>query len=229
LLRDLPSPPLLVTIPAFHDTGARLAALRAALAADPCDRARVVQREAALIERHAELAVQCSQLVARGAIPLRATHNDAKLDNVLLDARSEAALCVVDLDTVMPGCLAHDFGDLVRTAACLGGEDAIDLSEVTLRFDYFEALAAGYLREVGPWLWPEERATLVLGAQWVPFELALRFLTDYVLGDAYFKIARPLHNLDRARVQLQLVEAFERQRDQLLQLWDELSRSQPLA
>jgi aminoglycoside phosphotransferase (APT) family kinase protein len=224
LLRDLPAPPLLVTIPGFHDAAARLAALRSALAEDPWGRAREVQREWESIEQHAALATECSELAQRGSLVLRVTHNDAKLDNVLFDATTEAALCVVDLDTVMPGYLAHDFSDLVRTTACLGGEDALDLSQVRLRLDCFEALAAGYLQEVGAWLLPEERATLVLGAAWIPFELALRFLTDYVLGDRYFKIARPNHNLDRARVQLRLIQTFEQQRDALLRVWETLSR-----
>jgi SAM-dependent methyltransferase len=225
LLRELPAPALLVTIPAFHDTGARLSVLRAAIDADPCERARAVQPEWAFIEQHAELAMECARLSQRAALPLRVTHNDAKLDNVLLDAKTEAALCVIDLDTVMPGYLAHDFGDLVRTTACLGGEDTTDLSRVAVRLDYFEALSAGYLQEVGAWLSPDERLTLVSGAQWIELELGIRFLTDYVLGDRYFKIDRPQHNLDRARVQLHLVRAFELQRDALMSAWDRLSKA----
>jgi aminoglycoside phosphotransferase (APT) family kinase protein len=223
LLRELPAPALLVTIPAFHDTGARLSRLRSALVADPSGRARGVQPEWEFIEQHAELAMECARLSQRAALPVRVTHNDAKLDNVLLDAKTQAALCVIDLDTVMPGYLAHDFGDLVRTTACLGGEDSTDLSRVVVRLDYFEALSAGYLQEVGSWLAPEERATLVSGTQWIQLELGIRFLTDYVLGDTYFKIDRPQHNLDRARVQLHLVRAFELQRDALMSAWDRLS------
>jgi hypothetical protein len=210
-LRDLPEPPLAVTIPGFHDTAARLAAWRSAFASDPLGRARALEPEWTFIEQHAELAAAAAQ----HALPLRVTHNDAKLDNVLFDAHELRALCVVDLDTVMPGYLAYDFGDLVRTTACVGDEDGRDLSRSGFRMAYFEALARGYLQEVSGFLEPIERETLADGALWILLELGLRFLTDHVLGDRYFKIARPGHNLDRARVQLHLVRELERERDAL--------------
>jgi aminoglycoside phosphotransferase (APT) family kinase protein len=216
-LRDLPAPALAVTIPGFHDTAARLSAWRSAYASDPLGRARELEAEWTFLEQHAELA----SAAARHALPLRVTHNDAKLDNVLFDAQAAQApraLCVVDLDTVMPGYLAYDFGDLVRTTACVGDEDSRDLARSGLRLDAFEALARGYLQEVAGFLEPSERATLVDGALWILLELGLRFLTDHVLGDRYFKIARPNHNLDRARVQLHLVRELERELDVLRQV-----------
>jgi hypothetical protein len=220
LLRDLPAPPLHDTLPGFHDTKQRLLKLRAALRDDACGRARDVEPELSLIEAHASLADEAADLARAGDLPLRVTHNDAKLQNVLLDAQTGVALCVVDLDTVMPGYLAHDFGDLVRTTACVGGEDNRELTRVGLREDYFEALALGYLREVAGFLTPSEGESLLRGAHWIIFELAVRFLTDHVQGDSYFKIARTHHNLERARVQLQLLRELDRSRDLLQRAFD---------
>jgi hypothetical protein len=216
LLRDLPAPRLNVTIEGFHAADLRLVALRSALARDPLGRAGAVQTEGQAIERQAGIALECQQLAASGRLPERVAHNDAKLDNVLFDADSGAGLCVVDLDTVMPGYLGHDFGDLVRTAACSGAEDSADLSAVNFRPDYFVELVRGYLGEVSDFLTPDERRSLVRGASWIVYELAMRFLTDHVLGDTYFKIARPGHNLERARVQLHLLAQFERAQASML-------------
>lgn len=224
VLRDLPAPALLTTIAGFHDTPLRFTSLRAMLAQDPVGRAREVEPEWEAIQQHADLITACSDLARRGALPERTAHNDAKLDNVLLDAATERALCIVDLDTVMPGYLAHDFGDLVRTTACTGGEDVVDLSRIALRQDYFEALAEGYLQGVSAWLEPEERASLPAGAAWISVELAIRFLTDYVSGDTYFKIDRPKQNLDRTRVQLQLLRGYVRERDAWLRAWDRIAQ-----
>ncbi|HKP56380.1 MAG TPA: aminoglycoside phosphotransferase family protein [Polyangiales bacterium] len=201
LLEDLPGPPLIETIPGFHDTPARLRALSDAVARDPVGRRGRLQAELEFVEAHAELAATC----AHGDLPLRVTHNDAKLSNLLFDARTGDALCVVDLDTVMPGFVAYDFGDLVRTTACSIAEDAADLSGLSVREDYVEALARGFLAQLGPVADPE-RESLALGPQLICFELGVRFLTDYVLGDTYFAISRPEQNLERARVQLALVE-----------------------
>jgi hypothetical protein len=211
LLRDLPAPALNLTIEGFHAAELRLVALRSALARDPLRRAAAVQIERQAIEQHAPIALECLQLAGSGRLPERVAHNDAKLDNVLFDAASGEGLCVVDLDTVMPGHLAHDFGDLVRTAACSGSEDSADLHDVGFRPDYFEALARGYLAEVDDFLGPDERTSLVRGASWIVLELAMRFLTDHLLGDTYFKVDRPGHNLERARVQLHLLTQFERE------------------
>jgi Ser/Thr protein kinase RdoA (MazF antagonist) len=215
LLADLPAPPLAETIPGFHDTPARLAALRAAFQADPHGRAAALAAERAFVEERAELAGECASLAERGLLPRRVAHNDAKLDNLLLDAADGGALCAVDLDTVMPGYLAYDFGDLVRTAACTGREDTRDLSTIGLRLDNFAALARGYLDPLRHVIGEAERASLLDGAYWIVLELGMRFLTDHLQGDRYFKIARAAHNLDRARAQFQVLRVLERERPAL--------------
>ena len=222
LLADLPAPPLVETIPGFHDTPARQRALLAAYRDDPLGRAAELGAERAFVEARAELAGQCARLAEQGALPRRVTHNDAKLDNVLLDAADGGALCVVDLDTVMPGYLGYDFGDLVRTVVCVGAEDERDLSRLGLRLENLTALGRGYLDPLSGLLEPQERATLIDGAHWIILELGMRFLTDHLLGDGYFKVERPGHNLDRARAQFQLLRELERQREAMLRAFDAL-------
>jgi aminoglycoside phosphotransferase (APT) family kinase protein len=210
LLADLPAPRLHETISGFHDTAARLRALRDAVARDPVGRSAQLHPELERIETYAQLADTCTG----GDLPLRVTHNDAKLSNLLFDAASHEALCVVDLDTVMPGFVAYDFGDLVRTTACLIAEDAADMAGFRVREDYLEAVARGFLGELGE-IGAAERESLVRGPQLICFELAVRFLTDYLLGDVYFAIARPRQNLQRARVQLGLIERLAAHSDAL--------------
>ena len=212
-LADLPAPPLIETIPKFHDTEARLASLRAAFEADPHGRAASLQAERDLVEAHTELAGYCARLHASGDLQLQVTHNDAKLSNLLFDAAGGEALCVVDLDTVMPGFPAYDFGDLVRTTACEVAEDARDPSRLVVHLDYIEALARGYLAPRtarGEVIREADRAALASGPSIFCYELGMRFLTDHLLGDTYFPIARPDQNLDRARVQFALLEALGR-------------------
>jgi len=223
-LADLPAPPLAETIPAFHDTEARLAALRAAVASDPLARCSQLQGDLARVEARVELAGSLARLERAGALPRRTIHNDAKLSNLLFDARSEDAVCVIDLDTVMPGLVAYDFGDLVRTTGCLVAEDSTDLTTVDIRMDYIEALAEGYVAATAALMGEVERASLVLGPKLFCYELGMRFLTDHVLGDHYFPIDRPGHNLDRARVQLRLVEELERREDALRACIDRATR-----
>lgn len=215
MLADLPPPPLAETIPGFHDTEARLAALRAAFDDDPLGRAASLQPERARVEARADLAGFCARLHARGELPLQVTHNDAKLSNLLFDAESGEALCVVDLDTVMPGFPAYDFGDLVRTTCCLVAEDARDLNRLVVRMDYVEALARGFLASMRGLLGEAEREALVQGGPLICYELGMRFLTDHILGDEYFPVARPAHNLDRARVQFALLDELTRREGEL--------------
>jgi aminoglycoside phosphotransferase (APT) family kinase protein len=153
-------------------------------------------------------------LLRSGAVPVRIAHNDAKLANVLLDERSGEPLCVVDLDTVMPGSALYDFGDLVRSVTSPSLEDEEDLSQVGVRVPLFEALARGYLEAVGAVLTSVERDQLVFAGRLITLEQAVRFLTDHLEGDRYYRIARPGHNLMRARTQLRLLESLtERQRE----------------
>lgn len=215
LLEDLPGEPLIETIAGFHDTPRRLATLRAAFERDAVGRASGVKAEYAQMEGRAELAEYCVRAAAAGEISRQTVHNDAKLSNLLFDAGSHEALCVVDLDTVMPGYALYDFGDLVRTTACSIAEDARDLSRVEIRFDFLEALARGYLGAQARSYSETERDALAKGAPLICLELAMRFLTDHLQGDTYFAIARPGQNLDRARAQLALVGELERRADEL--------------
>jgi hypothetical protein len=206
LLEDLPPERLHTILPDFHATDRRFEVLVAALAADAVGRAAHVASEWKRLRELEPLARECSAWASNPELRVRITHNDTKLDNVLFDARSRRALCLVDLDTVMPGYLAYDFGDLVRSCVCTAAEDARDPGQVGVRFEWFEPLARGYLSEHEQDLSELELRSLARGALWIVLELALRFLTDFVQGDRYFKIARPEHNLDRARVMLALLD-----------------------
>jgi aminoglycoside phosphotransferase (APT) family kinase protein len=210
-LADLPGPPLAATLPGLHDTPRHLAALEDMATRDPCGRLAGIRREVDAALAHAPLA----QLLEGLTLPPRAVHNDTKVDNVLFDAASGEALCVVDLDTVMPGTPLHDFGDLVRSAVSPVAEDAIELSAVGVRLPIFAALVRGYLEGAGSVLTQAERALLHRAGALLAFELALRFLTDHLAGDRYFRVQRPDHNLHRARNQLRLLAELERQAGRL--------------
>jgi thiamine kinase-like enzyme len=212
LLHDLEPALLHTTLPGFHATDRRFEALRDAVASDVVGRAQQVQSEWRELAQLESLARECSDWSSDPQLRLRITHNDTKLDNILFDATTRRALCLIDLDTVMPGYLAYDFGDLVRSCLCSADEDARDPSAVELRFEWFEPIVRGYLSELSGELTAIERRSLARGPLWVVLELALRFLTDYLQGDRYFKIARPEHNLDRARVMLALLARL-RQRE----------------
>jgi aminoglycoside phosphotransferase (APT) family kinase protein len=211
LLDDLPPPPLRDTIPGFHDTAARVAALRAALDRDPVGRAAGAQREIEQALAHAELAGRIPALVRSAGLRLRAVHNDTKLDNVLFDAASGQAVCVIDLDTVMPGHLAFDFGDLVRSAANAAPEDGTDPAQAELRLPFFEAIARGYLEGSAALQGRAERASLQFAAPLITYEIAVRFLTDHLCGDVYFPVARAGQNLERCRIQLGLLASMQAQ------------------
>ena len=208
-LQDLPGPPLHETIVAFHDTPARLSAFERAVAVDRVARAASCRAEIdALLDRRA-LASALALPAARGEIPVRPTHNDAKIANVLFDERTGEALCVVDLDTVMPGLSLHDFGDLARSGVSDSDEDERELSRVAVRVPVFEALAHGFVEGAGKALSPAERSLLVTGAEVIVYEQAVRFLGDYLDGDRYYRTTRPSHNVDRARSQVRLLESLE--------------------
>jgi hypothetical protein len=217
-LLDLPPPALHATIPGFHDTPARLAAFERVAREDPSGRAGATRGEIeALLDRR-PLAAALFEAEARGVIRERPVHNDAKIANVLFDAGSGEALCVVDLDTTMPGLAPHDFGDLVRSAVSDSAEDEPDTGRVRLRLAVFAALARGFVSGAGSGLSPAERALLVPGALVIVYEQALRFLGDYLGGDRYYRTSRPGHNLDRARTQLRLLELLEAERPGLERL-----------
>lgn len=213
MLADLPLPRLRDTIPNFHHTRSRFDALRQAVLEDACHRAADMQREIEFCLQRESMVDVLLGLQARGLVPERVTHNDTKLDNVMIDDVTGEGICVIDLDTVMPGLVLYDFGDLCRTGTRPTAEDERDLSKVEMRLDMFEALVRGYLASAGDFLTTTEKNHLAFSARLITFEIGLRFLTDYLQGDRYFKIHRDGHNADRARVQFKMVESFERNED----------------
>ncbi len=203
---------LVETIPHFHDTARRYRALGEALRADPCGRAQACAPTIAFAEQRAPLADLLERLRRQGEVPERVVHNDCKLDNVLFDEATGEALCVVDLDTVMAGLAWHDVGDLIRSAAASGGEDQEGL---VLDRNRFEAVVRGYLAGTGDLLTAFEVEHLPMAGQSITYELGLRFLTDHLTGDRYFRVAAPGDNLRRAERQFALLESMERQMDVL--------------
>jgi hypothetical protein len=208
-LTDLPPPALHATIPAFHDTEARVRALERVIGTDPAGRVAACRAETSALLDRRSLAAALAGPEADGT-RVRPVHNDAKIANVLFDAESGEALSVVDLDTTMPGLAAHDFGDLVRSSVSDSAEDERDLARIEVRTGVFAALADGFLSGIGDAIVPAERALLVTGARVIVYEQAVRFLADHLDGDRYYRTARPGHNLDRARAQLQLLASLER-------------------
>jgi hypothetical protein len=210
-LADLPGGRLHETIPNFHHTPARFANFARALAEDPRGRACEARAEIAFALAHEPLAGVLLDLNARGEIPERVTHNDTKINNVMLDDTTGEGICVIDLDTVMPGLALYDFGDLVRTSTSPAAEDETDLAKVVMQMPMYEALVVGYLKACGDILTPAEKAHLAFSGKLITLEIGVRFLTDFLQGDVYFKTKRPCHNLDRCRTQFALVADIERQ------------------
>jgi hypothetical protein len=215
-LASLPAPRLHDTIPNFHHTPTRFAALEDAIARDAAGRVRTSAPEIAFALARKPIA---AALLSAG-LPERATHNDTKINNVLFDDDDQdgEALCVIDLDTVMPGLAPYDFGDMVRTMTCPAAEDERDLTQVRVHFPLFEAVARGYLSTAGAFLTPEEKDALVLAGKLITFETGIRFLADHLNGDTYFKVHRQGHNLDRCRTQFALVASIEKQEGAMQQL-----------
>ncbi|MDW7656531.1 MAG: aminoglycoside phosphotransferase family protein [Bacillota bacterium] len=206
LLAEMPIDRLAETIPGFHHTPGRLQQLFDVARRDPMGRASAVARELDFFRSNSELAGRLSVLQQQGVLPLRVTHNDTKYNNILMDRNSGKPLCVIDLDTVMPGLSMHDFGDAIRFAANDAVEDETDLDKVRLNMDHYEAFTRGFMGAAGSFLTPNEVDHMALGAIVITIELASRFLADHIDGDRYFRIHRPGHNLDRARSQIRLAE-----------------------
>lgn len=208
LLADLDANLLHETIPDFHDIEHRLMLFQEAMTHDPKERVKEVSDEIAFVEARKDPMSTICRLGRLGKIPLRITHNDTKFNNVLLNSNDEAQ-CVIDLDTVMPGFVAYDFGDAIRTIVNKAPEDEKDLEKIQVDMELFRAFTRGFLEEVGGFMTKSEIHTLAHGALLLPFIIGLRFLTDYIDGDNYFKINFPAHNLQRARAQFRLVEKLE--------------------
>jgi len=211
---SLPAPRLHDTIPDFHNTPKRLAALEAAIESDAAHRAQFAGPE---IEFALARKAMASVLLEAG-LPERIAHNDTKSSNVLLDEISGEGLCVIDLDTVMPGIALYDFGDMVRSMASPAAEDERDLSLVELQLPVFEALARGYLSSAGELLNKREKQLIPCSGKLITFENGLRFLSDYLNGDTYYKVHREGQNLDRCRAQFKLVQSIEEQEEELNRL-----------
>lgn len=214
-LDGYPADTLFETIPKFHDTEDRLKNFKRALRQDVKNRARTCKAEIEFVQHHeADCSVLMEQL-RQGALPLRVTHNDTKLNNILFDEHTGEGICIIDLDTIMPGLSLNDFGDSIRFGASTAAEDEQDLSKVHFDIELFEAYTKGYLESAGDVLTEVEKQNLAWGAKILTLECGMRFLTDYLQGDTYFKTQYPTHNLVRARTQFRLVEEMEQQFEQM--------------
>ena len=218
MLADLPAPGLNETIPNFHNGPVRFEAFQKALQKDSENRAAGAGNEIAFLERNAWIFDQFSSLLKGEAIPQRLTHNDCKMNNVMIDDITGEGICVIDLDTVMPGSALYDFGDIVRTSTCPAAEDTLDLAEVEMNMARFEALARGYLFSAGDFLTEAERDHLVLSGKLITLIVGTRFLTDHLSGDTYYKTQRRGHNLDRCRTQFRLVKSISEQEEEMNRL-----------
>ncbi len=215
LLSDFPADTLHETIPNFHNTADRYVKFKAAIAADKAGRLASVQKEVDFYLSHEADGCLLGKLLAEGKIPLRVTHNDTKLNNVMLDAETRKPICVIDLDTVMPGLSVTDFGDSIRFGASTAPEDEKDLDKVWCDMELYRTYTEGFLSACGKSLTETELEMLPQGAKTMTLECGMRFLTDYLEGDWYFKTHYPDQNLDRCRTQMKLVQDMEAK-------WDEM-------
>ena len=218
MLAEYPAEKLYETIPNFHNTPSRFADFKKALAEDKAGRAKDVQAEIDFVLARECKADAITSKLESGEIPYRVTHNDTKLNNILIDDATGKAKCVIDLDTIMPGAAAYDFGDSIRFGASTGAEDETDLSKIEVDVHLFEVFAKGYLSTANKFLTPAEKDSLVTGAYLMTLECGVRFLTDHLNGDVYFKIHRENHNLDRCRTQFKLVADMEAKEAELREI-----------
>jgi Ser/Thr protein kinase RdoA (MazF antagonist) len=214
MLADLPGNPLHETIPYFHNIERRLETFNMKVSEDPAGRADKVYNEIDFVHRRSDEMKIILNLGKEGKIPVRITHNDTKFNNILLD-ENDRALCVIDLDTVMPGYIHYDFGDAIRTAANIAAEDEKELSKISMDISLFEAYASGYLSETSDTLNNVEKDYLAFAPRLITFTITVRFLTDYLDGDNYFKVHHEHHNLQRAKAQMRLMESMEEQYDNM--------------
>jgi len=221
LLADLPGKPLHETIPSFHDIGKRMDNFMNTLNKDPAGRVKETARETDSILRRADEMMIIQKLAAEDKIPVRITHNDTKINNILFD-ENDRSLCIIDLDTVMPGYFHSDFGDAIRTGANVASEDEEDLLKINMNIDLFGAYAKGYLSETRETLNSIEKEYLAFAPMLMTYEQALRFLTDYIDGDTYYRIHHKHHNLQRSRAQIRLLETMEEQHREMKKIINEL-------
>lgn len=217
-LKDFPADELHETIVNFHNTVDRYRILKEAVAEDKMGRLESVKEEVEFALAREKDAGVIVDAINEGKIPLRVTHNDTKLNNVMIDDATGLGVCVIDLDTVMPGSMLYDFGDSIRFGASTAAEDELDLNKVNMDIDLFSEYVRGYLEELGDSITKEEIELLPMSAKLMTLECGIRFLTDYLDGDNYFKIHREHHNLDRARTQLKLVWDIEQKMDDMYKI-----------
>lgn len=226
LLAGYPAGSLHETIPDFHHTPSRFADFKRAVEEDKMGRAVQVAEEIAFaMERETEVSV-LTDLLQNGELPLRVTHNDTKLNNILFDETTKKALCIIDLDTVMPGLSLYDFGDSIRFGASTGAEDERELEKVELDLSLFEAYTKGFLKGCAGSLTEKEIEMLPMGAKMMTFECGIRFLADFLEGDVYFKTHRENHNLDRARTQLKLVADMEKKWENMKEIVEKVKKGE---
>lgn len=217
MLDGFPVNQLIDTIPHFHNISFRLNNFRNAVKKDVSARASGVRKDIAFAEERAEQMNLIWKLGSEGKIPMRVTHNDTKINNVLFD-EDNRAVCIIDLDTVMPGFVHYDFGDAIRTFTNTADEDEQDFSRVRMDLTLFEAFSNGFLSETKAILKPAELETLAFSAKMMTYIIGIRFLTDYLEGDIYYKTKYPDHNLVRARVQFSLIESMEAQFEKMQEI-----------
>lgn len=226
MLADYPAGTLHETIPNFHNTPSRFQDFKKAVEEDKLGRAKLAEKEIAFaLAREAETSA-LTGLLKEGKLPLRVTHNDTKLNNILFDEETKKALCIIDLDTVMPGLSLYDFGDSIRFGASTGAEDEQDLSKISIDLELFEAFTNGFLTGCAGSLTDKEIEMLPMGAKLMTYECGIRFLADFLVGDTYFKIHREGHNLDRARTQFKLVADMEAKWDQMKAIVEKVRNTQ---
>lgn len=218
LLSDYPAEALYETIPNFHNTPHRFSQLTEAVKADICGRASEVRDEIAFVRGREAFAHTLENAHREGRLPLRVTHNDTKLSNILFDAKSGEALCIIDLDTVMPGYSVNDFGDAIRACATTAAEDEGDISKVSFDLSLYELYVKGFIKGAGDSLTDGERELLPVGAIMMTYECGMRFLTDYLSGDVYFKTEREKQNLHRARNHFKLVSDMEQNLEKMQEI-----------
>ncbi|MBR4073485.1 MAG: phosphotransferase, partial [Clostridia bacterium] len=209
---------LFETIPDFHNTPKRFGDFISAVEADVCGRAAEVKSEIEFIKQRKDFCSVLYKANEEGRLPFRVTHNDTKINNVMLDSKTRKALCVIDLDTIMPGFSVTDFGDSIRFGASTAAEDEKNLDKVWIDLELFQSYAKGFLEGCGGLLGPEEILLMPEGAKMMTLECGMRFLTDYLSGDTYFKTAYEGHNLDRCRTQLKLVADMEKHWDEMKEI-----------
>lgn len=215
MLDDFPAEKLYETIKDFHNTPKRVESLKQAIKDDVAKRGNSVEKEIEFALNYSKYADAVTSQMEKGEVPIRVTHNDTKLNNILFDAKTDEELCVIDLDTVMPGSALYDFGDALRFGASSGAEDETDLDKIYFDLEKFEQFAKGFLEKTGDCLTEKEIELLPISALLLTYECGIRFLTDYLNGDTYFKIHRENHNLDRARNQFKLVADIESKLDEM--------------